>query len=1235
MSVLRVIGQYMITVLVVLASTKMCQAQMIHELSFGAQGTGEGEFTEPFATAFDDSGNIYVSDSENYRIQVWSPAGTFLRNVGGDFGSNQVFGIGVASTGTVYALIRDTHTVRVYQPGGLFSFEFGGYGAGPGQFDTPFGLAIDAQDNVYVADSDNHRVQVFDSTGAFIREFGAFGSGVGQLNRPRNLTVDEVGNVYVAEQQNHRIQVFDPAGQSLLVAGEYGSGEGQLSYPSGVAVDSTGRIYVADGGNNRVLAFKSTGQYDFTYGELGSAQNQFDRPNGVSVDANDRLLVADTFNYRISRFQLDIDYGLIAHYPLDGNAEDESIYQNDGRVDGATFTEDRFGNVLSAARFDGVDDYIEILNNAQIDFDANEDFSLSAWFVYLPKQYPRTVAPLLIKREDPCTGYTIYVDATSGEFLAGGEGSTTGGMKTCHGDGSGLTSEGLDLRDSGWHHFVVSREFGSEWKLFIDGELVKSAPDTFAYGDISGSFSNGESLVIGAYDSVFNPQQVTFFKGKVDELRVYDRVLNSSEVRTLAGRGEEITVYLPGDVPLELVYIPEGTFEMGSPTGERSRGAVHGSEDLHQVTLSEGYYLGKYEITQAQWQALMGSNPSSGHGVGPNHPVYYISWESIAGPDGFVERLNNHLDATGQPGAGHFRLPTDAEWERAARAGTQTRFSYGDVLECDDVCGMCATHDQYMVWCGNDNGGTTTVGSRIENQFGLFDMHGNVFEYVQDWYSSLGHDSQVDPVGPESGTRKVFRGGSWYNRAQYCRSAYRSDAAPDWSNSPDIGFRIARNAHAPDCSSGIVTVAVDLPIPDASIDIRYGAQNLVSGDTFVADDGTSIQWRLTATGYNSPWLTYQVQCADPVLRATEAEYQIVTIENPVQGALVDLRYGPQNLSHGDQVILPRGITVQWRIEVSGYNGSWRPFAVDSGPVLAVTESDYCLLTISTIVPSATVDLRYGPQDLMNGEQVPVPRGLTLQWRVSVGGFDSAWKQYLADGDCQLVAGEADVALLAIDNPASGGLVDIRYGAQNLAHGAVIEVPFGITLQWRLEITGFNGPWNTFLVDSSVLSVSSDAWCDLLIEAPVAAEVDVRYGPQNLVNGDTVALPTGITVQWRITDDCGTSGWSTFDVEAGSCVLSLIPETWVGVAWSNDAGVKSHHGVTIDFVQGLAWDACSKPGVVLSGGVDPLIVDFPNCGELTLTCTEENSTYVCTGSLIAHDDGRMINRKYWLARTPTH
>ncbi len=247
-----------------------------------------------------------------------------------------------------------------------------------------------------------------------------------------------------------------------------------------------------------------------------------------------------------------------------------------------------------------------------------------------------------------------------------------------------------------------------------------------------------------------------------------------------ASGGQEVTYMLRG-VPLVMVKIPGGTFQMGAPATERGRNS---DETLHQVTLTSDYYIGKYEVTQAQWEAVMGTNPSLYPSCGPTCPVDNVFSYQIRNGGEFVSRVNQLLGTT------KFRLPTEAEWEWAARGGTQTRFSFGDALTGDDACGTNAEASPYVWWCGNAGSATQPVGAKAPNPYGLHDMHGNVAEWVEDWYDKYPSTAQTNPTGPATGLLGVFRGGSCSSDLRNVRSARRFWADQD-DRSPALGFRLA------------------------------------------------------------------------------------------------------------------------------------------------------------------------------------------------------------------------------------------------------------------------------------------------------------------------------------------------------------------------------------------------------------------------------------------------------------
>jgi len=227
---------------------------------------------------------------------------------------------------------------------------------------------------------------------------------------------------------------------------------------------------------------------------------------------------------------------------------------------------------------------------------------------------------------------------------------------------------------------------------------------------------------------------------------------------------------------MEFVYIEPSTFMMGSPPDEPKR---DNDEKQHRVTLSQGFYMQTTEVTQQQWKAVMGNNPSHFKNC-DDCPVENVSWNDV---QTFIQKLNQ------KEGTTKFRLPTEAEWEYAARAGTQTAFFSGDCLSTDK-----ANFDGNYPMAGCSKGiyrnKTVSVGSFPANAWGLYDMHGNVWEWCHDLYGDYLATSVTDPTGPTSGLRRVGRGGGWSYVARHCRSAIRNGYGPGDSDNY-LGFRLA------------------------------------------------------------------------------------------------------------------------------------------------------------------------------------------------------------------------------------------------------------------------------------------------------------------------------------------------------------------------------------------------------------------------------------------------------------
>ncbi len=222
---------------------------------------------------------------------------------------------------------------------------------------------------------------------------------------------------------------------------------------------------------------------------------------------------------------------------------------------------------------------------------------------------------------------------------------------------------------------------------------------------------------------------------------------------------------------MAFVWVPPGRFRMGSPPEEPMR---ESDEIPHLVTLSDGFWIGKHEVTQAQWAEIMGENPSASGRGDPESPVDSVTWEDCAR---FVERLNARA-------GGGFRLPTEAEWECAARAGAGSAYSFGD-----DPAAL----SEYAWFESNADGSTRRVGEKAPNAWGLHDMQGNVWEWCQDWYGPYPEDRTMDPVGPAAGQYRVLRGGSWTAEPRDCRVSRRFVYLEGYGRPKhDIGVRLVR-----------------------------------------------------------------------------------------------------------------------------------------------------------------------------------------------------------------------------------------------------------------------------------------------------------------------------------------------------------------------------------------------------------------------------------------------------------
>lgn len=243
----------------------------------------------------------------------------------------------------------------------------------------------------------------------------------------------------------------------------------------------------------------------------------------------------------------------------------------------------------------------------------------------------------------------------------------------------------------------------------------------------------------------------------------------------LSGYAEEPKERIKNSLGMEFVLIQPGKFLMGSPEDEPGR---YTGEMPHRVNLTKPFYLQTTEVTQGQWQALMGKNPSSHKGCGDSCPVEQVSWEDA---QRFIQKLNQ------KEGTDKYRLPSEAEWEYACRAGATTAFPNGSITTLQ--CGVDDNLNAIAWYCGNSQNLIHPVAGKEPNAWGLYDMLGNVQEWCQDWFGGYPDDEVVNPTGPKKGSYRVMRGGVWYSPARDARCASRFGSPPRY-RFQHIGLRL-------------------------------------------------------------------------------------------------------------------------------------------------------------------------------------------------------------------------------------------------------------------------------------------------------------------------------------------------------------------------------------------------------------------------------------------------------------
>ena len=772
-----------------------------------APGANDGvgsaaRFNGSGGAALDSATNLYVTDALSQTIRRITPAGV-VTTIAGLAGS-----IGTADGTNSNA-----------------------------RFNEPDRVAVDSADNIYVADTGNNRIRKITPAGnnwvVTTLVGGAPGTtdgtaAVAQLGFPEGVVVDSSGNVFIADDGNRSIRKLTPAGVVTTLAGSpgiSGSADGtgsaaRFSNPFGVAVDSVGNLYVPDGFNFTIRkGWPATG---------GSApvvtvqpQSQTVSP-GQSVGFNVTAIGAGVLSYQWAINGLAIAGATNESYTVPnaqtGNAGNYQVVVSSA-----------FGSITSAVATLTVVT-TRALTLLQIGFEVPEGYvagqalgGQQGWGAF-------TSPGNVVGGNGVAAG--LLPTSPQQAFLGGVPGSTNTDVNGFAGF-SGVNryifyqppAGGPGELDVSWTQEITASTNGAynyfEWDfynsqgrllgglLFLNGpQVVRRRLEDNSTPDTGVGFARGQTYPVSVrWDFANNLWTATVGTNTLPPLPITTNGLALTlGVMNVSWWGHVSQAPFPGgpvagdnqmifddltftaSAPNRLVWISPGTCLMGSPTSEAGRDPKEGPQT--QVTLTRGFWMSQYEVAQSDYISLLGSNPSYFQGD-TNRPVEQVSWSSAVN---YCNQLTARENAGGRLPSGYiYRLPTEAEWEYAARAGTTTRWSFGDDASQLPSYGWFILNSgcQYT----NDptcatTGSTQPVGQKLPNPWGLYDIHGNVGEWVSDWYAPYPGGSVTDPVGPLTGTQRIFRAPAWDFGDIYSRSAGRWGVTSPGLADNSVGFRV-------------------------------------------------------------------------------------------------------------------------------------------------------------------------------------------------------------------------------------------------------------------------------------------------------------------------------------------------------------------------------------------------------------------------------------------------------------
>ncbi len=546
---------------------------------------------------------------------------------------------------------------------------------------------------------------------------------------------------------------------------------------------------------------------------------------------------------------------LVGSWDFNGDSLDDSGNQNHATRQGAAFGPDRFGRDGHALVFDGVDDFVDLGRLGIV----NEDFTVSSWF-----------------RVDSLKWHTIFSE-NHGELDRGillaiqnDQGRMWFVAEDQNHNQTALQANQSPALGS-WHHIGAVRD-GQLLSLYLDGQLIgQQTIQTWQTTSISNSAKLGVQSDAGNH----------WFQGSIDDVEIYDTALTPEEIESCYLLGQRLPPdRIVGSVGMEMMRMAAGTFRMGSPSTEQDRGDDEGP--LTNVTLTRPFWMGRYEVTQREWEAIMDFNPSRFEG--PDIAVHRVNWFQA---DDFCERLTQQERDAGQLPAGYvYRLPTEAEWEHAVRAGTQTRFFFGDDPNYTDL-------PDYAWYLPNQGGRVHEVGEKRPNPWGLYDVYGNVGEWCYDWKADqLPGGSVVDPTGVETARLKAVRGGHRGNEGYRLRSAWRRGAQipTDPGSNFGYGFRVVLGPdlnQAPNqpptvslSSSGTEFTApahVELTAQAQDPDGQIETVEFWQGDRRVATD-SDAPYQYTARDLTPGTYRYQARAIDTLGATGRSETIVIRVD---------------------------------------------------------------------------------------------------------------------------------------------------------------------------------------------------------------------------------------------------------------------------------------------------------------------------------------------------------------------